>query len=550
MIRHLSIRNYILIDQLELDFPRGLNIVTGETGAGKSILMGALDMISGERADPKSLRNANEKCVIESWFSGEKQNLSAILDELDIENDAETIIRREILPGGKSRAFVNDTPVTLDSLKKIGNLLLDIHGQQDTHLLAGSERQIEVLDILAGTVNLKAEYQNGFKFWKDEFAKLNELKQKKARQESEMDFKLFAVNELDQAGLKPGEQEILEQQISLLKNAERIKSDVNSAIENLENGQIDVTDRIRNAGLNLEKLGTFSEKLGELGGRLKSTYLELDDILDELKTEEEKIEHNPQKLEVVDERLSLIFRLQKKYFKNTVESLIEHKDGLQAEFQNFEQLDEEISNTEKRLQNLESEMLKLGNKLGKERQSKLVEIQNKLLALIADMGMANARFEILLMATNPQLSGLEKVSFQFSANPGQAMAELKNTASGGEFSRLMLAVKCLLAGYQNMPTLIFDEIDTGISGEIALKVGKIIKKLAQKHQVFSITHSAQMASQAEAHWFVYKQQSAEKTMTGVKLLSSEESTEEIAKMISGSKVSETSLKAARELMEQ
>ena len=548
MIRHLSIRNYILIDQLELDFASGLNIVTGETGAGKSILMGALDLISGERADPKSLRNQEDKCVIEAWFSGEKQNLQAILSSLEIENEAETIIRREILPGGKSRAFVNDTPVNLESLRKIGNLLLDIHGQHDTILLGNADRQLEILDVLSDTKLVKDAYLSTYKAWKKNQSDLDLLIGKREKDNAELGFKQFIFDELNKANIKEGEQEVLEKEADMLRNAESIKVKLNQTIDLIE-GSTDMPANLKSVASQLEKLGLFSSALGILAERAKSAFHEVKDILEELKEAELGIVHNPERQIQAEERLSTIYTLQKKHRKETDIDLIAFANQLSGELENFNQLDDEIEKATILFEKSELELKEFGHQLSLLRHSKKLDISQKLLLLLADMGMSNARFEVSISTASAAQTGMDKVIFLFSANPGQPLSELKNAASGGEFSRLMLALKCLLAGSQSMPTLIFDEIDTGISGEVALKVGKIIKNLATRHQVFAITHSAQMASQANAHWFVYKNQTSENTQTGVRQLSQNESLEEIAKMISGSKMSEASLKAARELVE-
>ena len=548
MIKHLSIRNYILIDQLDLDFQAGLHIVTGETGAGKSILMGALDLIAGERADLKSLRNPEEKCIIEAWFSDEKLRLNNELSILEIENENETIIRREILPGGKSRAFVNDTPVTLDALKKIGNLLLDIHGQHDTLLLANAERQLDMLDILASTAGPKEKYAIAFKNWRSNQISLHALIDKREKENAELGFKQFVFDELQKADIKKGEQVQLEAEADLLRNAEGIKLKLNQTIDILE-GQTDVVSALKSAASQLEKLGLYSTTLSLLSERAKGAFHEIKDILDEVKDVETGIQHNPEKQASVEERLSLIYNLQKKHRKETEEELLDYANSLSYELENFNQLDDEIEVLKKNQVEFDKDLKSNGLILTEARKKGIQSISEKMQSLLADMGMANARFEIQFLEIQPQASGFDKVSFMFSANPGQALAELKNAASGGEFSRLMLALKCMLAGRQSMPTLIFDEIDTGISGEVALKVGKIIKDLATRHQVFAITHSAQMASQANSHWFVYKLQNAESTKTGVRLLQNSERLEEIAKMISGNKISEAAMKAAKELIE-
>jgi DNA repair protein RecN (Recombination protein N) len=548
MIRQLIVSNYILIDKLELTFEGGLHIITGETGAGKSILMGALDLISGERADPKALRNPDQKCFIEAWFRGEKKNLESILVEEGIENEEETIIRREILQGGKSRAFVNDTPVNLEVLRKIGNQLLDIHGQQDTRLLGSAENQLGMLDALAGTENQRETYQSLFFAWHEVEKKLAEKKETKAKEEAEFGYKQFVFNELDAAQLKPGEQEELEKEASLLRNAEGIKIKLNQILETLE-GQIDIPSQIKMASQTLEKLAGFSIKMEPLAQRTKSLQIELQDILGEIRELEEAVLLSPERLLQVEERLSQLFILQKKYRKETEAELIEYYLQIGNELEAFQHTDEAISALESELKEKSELYLKYGHELSETRKKAIPEIEQSLHALLADMALEKASFKIELQENKPSSSGLDKIQFLFSANPGKALSDLKSVASGGEFSRLMLALKALLARKKAMPTLIFDEIDTGISGEVAMKVGLKIKEMARFHQVFAITHSAQMASQADAHWFVFKSQEGNQTLTSIKKLDQKERLTEIAKMISGSKISDAAIEAARVLVE-
>lgn len=547
MIRHLTISNFILIDQLEIDLAPGLNIITGETGAGKSILMGALELLTGERADLKSLLKVGEKCVVEAWFTDHPQALPSIFEEADIEADAETVIRREILPSGKSRAFVNDTPVTLDVLKRIGSLLIDVHGQHDTLLLASADTQLETLDILAKAKAAKDTYREAYSAWKAATKKLENLKEKRDRENAELSYKQFVFTELEQAGLYAGEQETLEKQLDLLKNAEDIKSKLLQTQAWLE-GENDLIGTLKLASGQLEKLASFSEGMATLSQRLKSLWLELRDVADELKTEEEQVHYDPEKIQQADERLSTLYSLQKKHRKDSEQQLIAFRDELSGQLEGFSRLDEEIEQREKEIPVLEADMMEKGQVLRDLRMQSRDSISQKLRNLVADMGMPKARFEVEIGPTSPTPTGLDRVVFRFSANPGLPLSELKHAASGGEFSRLMLAFKCLLAERTAMPTLIFDEIDTGISGEVAMKVGRIMKQLATRHQVLSITHSAQMASQADAHWFVYKKQAEDSTSTSVRQLNPTERLEEVAKMISGSTVSEAGLQTARELI--
>lgn len=547
MISQLTITNYILIEHLEIRFHAGLNIVTGETGAGKSILMGALSLLSGDRADLKSMRNPNEKCVVEAWFSGDFPELNAILTEAGIDTDPESILRREILPGGKSRAFINDTPVTLDVLKKTAFLLFDIHGQQDTMLLGNQDKQTETLDVLAGTIPDLKQYQSAYQAWKKAGKALHDLKEKREREASEFSYKQFVFNELEEARLQEGEQEQLESRLSLLKNSEDIKIKLNSALDVLE-GETDLPAQLKSITQQLEKLSSFSASFQSLAERLKSTYHEIKDIASEIREEEASLNHDPEAILASEERLSQLYSLQKKHRKDTDAQLIAFRDQLSEELGGFASLDDEIQALETAYQQTESDMKRLADHLHAVRSKKTAGISKDLVALVQDMGIPNARFEVSLEPCAPSVSGADSVRFLFSANPGLPLADLKNAASGGEFSRLMLAFKCLMARSTSMPTLIFDEIDTGISGEVAMKVGRIMKEMAGRHQVLSITHSAQMASRADAHWFVYKNQEKDTTRTSVRLLSESEQLEEIAKMISGSKLTEASLQAAKELI--
>lgn len=547
MINRLSISNYILIESLEIQLDAGLNMVTGETGAGKSILMGAMGLLLGERADLKAMTKPDEKCVIEGWFSVSNPLLEAVFSESDVDFESETIIRREILPGGKSRAFVNDSPVTLDVLKKIGSQLIDIHGQQDTQLLATPEKQVQTFDLLAGVLTEKNAYQQAFRQWKKSEKELAEWKATLEKENAELSYKQFIFNELEQAQLKSGEQEELEKQLDLLKHAEDIKSKLVQTLTLLE-GENDLVSNIRQAAATLEKLAPFSTNLEELAKRLQSVWLELKDVVGEIGEVESTVVHDSVIISQLDERLSILYALQKKHRKASVDELIAWKNELSGQLEGFSNLESDIEKKEQELAIRLTEMNKFGTLLREKRKAKSGTVSKNLLQAIAEMGMEKARFEVSMQEQPPAESGLDKISFLFSANPGLPLSELKNSASGGEFSRLMLAFKCLLAEKQEMPTLIFDEIDTGISGEIAARVGKIMKKLATQHQVISITHSPQMASQSDAHWFVYKIQGKSTTTTGIRRLSETEKLEEIAKMISGSTVSPAALEAAKHLI--
>lgn len=548
MIAQLNIRNFILIRELELRFHPGLNILTGETGAGKSILMGALGLLAGERAEGKTLRDPEQKCVLEAWFEGETPGLQALLEEAGIDSEPQTILRREMLPGGKSRAFVNDTPVTLEWLKRIGNLLFDIHGQQDTQMLGTADTQTVVLDLLAGSASLKKEYQHQYQAWKSALRERDELIRRRDQEASEFSYKQFVFSELEEARLRDGEQEELESSLDLIRNSEELKTKLNLALNQLD-GEGDLAGQLKMVSGLVDKLSPFSEDFRDLAARLKSSWLEIRDISAGLREQEEKLLFDPEELLAKEERLSQLYTLQKKHRRDSVSALLSYQSQLAGELESWSGLDDAIEKCESEIVRLESQVRAIGSELSAMRKNAAPGIASGLLNLVSDMGMPKAKFELGLDPAEPGPTGCDKVKFLFSANPGLPLSELKNAASGGEFSRLMLAFKCLMAYSSQMPSLIFDEIDTGISGEVAMKVGNIIREMANRHQVLCITHSAQMASRAQAHWFVYKDQSEAETSTSVRRLSEAERLEEIAKMISGSKPGDAAYQAARELIE-
>lgn len=549
MISRLSISNYLLIDRLELEWHPGFNIITGETGAGKSILMDALGLLAGDRADPKSLRNPEKKCCIEAWFSGGREELSGAFDTagLDLEND--NILRREILPGGKSRAFINDTPVTLDVLSGIALLLFDIHGQQDSQMLGNIDMQFRLLDVLAGCSAAQKNYSETFYNWKTALRNLEEARKNAQEMAAESDYKSFLWNELNEASLKDGEQEELESRLELQRNAGDVLSRLQQCNGVLEGGP-DLVGNLKQLSTLLSKISSISPQLENLASRLSSAHLELKDIAFEIRNLEAGMEINPRQMEADEERLNRIYHLQKKLRLDSVSALISHQEELDSWLQQLGNQDEVLEGLEKKCLVLEADVLRLGRELHQTRSEKLETISSEVLQLLSTMSMPAARFQIQLEELpRPGQNGIASIRYLFSANPGLPLSDLKNAASGGEFSRLMLAFKCLMAAGTEMPSLIFDEIDTGISGEVAMRVGKLIQSMAKRHQVLVITHSAQMASRAEAHWKVEKSQEDGSTETRVRKLSEEESLREIAGMISGSAPGKAALEAAKELIQ-
>jgi len=548
MIVRLSISNFLLIEHLELELHPGMNIITGETGAGKSILMDALGLLSGERADPKSLRHPDKKCCIEAWFRADNPALRAAFENAGIDFEAENILRREILPGGKSRAFINDSPVTLEIMRPLAMLLFDIHGQQDSLLLGNPETQFQVLDVLAGTSEKAAEYAAVFRRWKTALKTLEELREKRQQETAESDYKSFLLQELSEAALREGEQEELENRLQLMQHSGDILSRLQQAGDALD-GRGDILGNLKTISGLLAKVSSYSPELESLSTRLNSVWLELKDLSSGIRDLENGLELDPRQMQADEERLSRIYSLQKKHRSDTVSGLMKLQTELETFLQQFGQQEEGLEKLENETKELASETAYRAEELHAARSVKLEGIAGNLQKLLSEMAMPRAQFSVQLEETpKPGPYGKAAIRYLFSANPGLALGDLKNAASGGEFSRLMLAFKCMMAACTDMPSLIFDEIDTGISGEVAMRVGKLIKQMAGRHQVLVITHSAQMASRAEAHWKVEKTQEKDSTETRVRLLSAEESAQEIASMISGQGPGKAALEAARELI--
>jgi DNA repair protein RecN (Recombination protein N) len=548
MISRLSISNYLLIDQLELEWHPALNIITGETGAGKSILMDALGLLAGDRADPKCLRNPEKKCCIEAWFKGNTAEIPVAFAAAGLEAEAENILRREILPGGKSRSFINDTPVTLEVLRSLSVLLFDIHGQQDSLLLGNSDMQFRLLDVLAGSRQLRKIYLDSYNAWKESLRRLDAAVKSSRAMAAELDYKQFLWNELSETNLQPGEQQELESRLELQRNAGDILSRLRQSAEALEGGP-DLVGTLKQLSLLLARVASISPRLDNVAQRLNSAHLELKDIAFEIRDLEAGMEVDPRQMETDEERLNRIYHLQKKHRLDSVAGLISLQEELDAWLQQQGKQDEELDELQAASRKLEENVLRLGRQLHQERSLQLDRIAGEVLQLLAAMAMPAARFSIQLEELpQPGPDGIASIRYLFSANPGIPLSDLKQAASGGEFSRLMLAFKFLMATRTEMPSLIFDEIDTGISGEVAMRVGKLIQSMAERHQVLVITHSAQMASRAQAHWKVEKSQEKESTETRVRHLSAEDSLQEIAAMISGNAPGKAALEAARELI--
>ena len=549
MIQSLSIQNYAIIEELQLDFARGLSIITGETGAGKSIVLGALSLILGGRSGSKTLFDEGRKCVIEGRFQISDYELEEFFATHDLDYDAELIIRREITPSGKSRAFVNDTPTNLKALQQLGATLIDLHQQFDTLYINNPVFQLELLDALAGQREAAAGYRKQYQQLQQVRRDLAQLHEEQARARREQEFLEFQVNEFTEADLRAGEQEDLESEQHRLSNAEEIKQLTSGVFHFLTEDENSVSTQLLTIGQKLAPLAQGDNKLKALEERFESLRLELDELATELEAFGDETEVNPERLEEVDARLNLLFRLQTKHSVATVEELLEIFADLSGRLGHFADLGGNIEKLEKRAEKLEATLLKEGKRLRKGRQRVAPKFAGQVQEQLADLSMENARLVVdfrELPAPGPY--GLDEVQFLFSANKGGKLQTIKDAASGGEMSRLALVTKSLVASAMNLPTLIFDEIDAGVSGDVALRMGEILHELSADHQVVTITHSPQVASKADKHYFVYKQDIGERAATRIKQLDKKERIQAIAVMLSSDPPSKPAIANAKGLL--
>ena len=549
MLISLSIKNYTLIENLNIDFTNGFSVITGETGAGKSMLLGALGLVLGKRADLSSLKNQDEKCIIETVFSIEKYNLKNFFEQIDLDYEDQTIIRREILPTGKSRAFVNDSPVSLQQLDELGNRLMDIHSQHQTQELSEDKYQFEILDILAENQDLLAAYSDKLSGYKEHKKVLDKALKKREESLKEQEYDLYILEELDQANLKKGQQEELEEAYEQLSNVEAIKESLSAAIHLSDNEQTGVYQNLTEIKASLSKISGMSNAYLDLYNRIESLQIECADVLQEMNSLADSVVDNPVEMQEIGDRLQLLYDLQKKHRAANLDKLIAIKDALQEKVISVDELSAVIEKNQKLIAEDQKELDKLALQLHQNRTKAIAVFDQKITVLLAELGMPNARFDIQLQPVAEYYNnGKDKIDFLFSANKGGQFGLLKKTASGGELSRIMLATKAIIASYQTMPTIIFDEIDTGVSGEIALKMAVIMQQMSRTRQVISITHLPQIASKGYNHYKVYKSVKESDTVSDLKLLSSEERIEEIAQMLSGEKPSESALMHAKTLL--
>jgi len=549
MITSLSIKNYALIEKLSIDFSKGFSIITGETGAGKSIILGALGLVLGKRADLTSLKNKEEKCVIEAHFEISKYNLRPFFEANDLDYEDETIIRREILPSGKSRAFINDSPVNLQELQELSLFLIDIHSQHQTQELSEEKVQFEIIDAIANNQENVLEYQSLLKSYKSEKTILNSLLKKQAESYKEQEYNTFLLNELVDANLKSGEQETLEADFEKLNNVEIIKESIDKSLAIANEEQIGVMHNLKEIKVSLQKIASFSPEYFSLLERITSLTIEFDDISDELNRCSEKLINDPERLELISQKLQLIYNLQKKHQVFTVDDLLEIQNNLENSVLELGNLEHEIASLNDSIQQKTEALNTLSKTIHDKRVEAVPVLSQQLISILETLGMPNVRFKMDLSVSSTYFeNGKDELQFLFSANKGTDFGLLKKVASGGEMSRIMLAVKAILAQYSKLPTLIFDEIDSGVSGEIANRMGEIMKEMSQTMQIFAITHLPQIAAKGTAHFKVSKSTVGEDTLSELRLLSTEERVVEIAQMLSGTVVSDSALNHAKALL--
>lgn len=549
MLRTLSIKNYALIDNLQVDFDKGFTIITGETGAGKSILLGGLSLVLGKRADLSSLRDKEQKCVIEAVFDVSEYKLERFFRSEDLDYEASTIIRREILPSGKSRAFINDTPVTLDVLSSLGNRLIDIHSQHQTLQLTDNTFQFKIVDAVAGTKILLRDYKKVLSEYFGTKKELQKLIDYQEEANKEHDYNTFLLKELDEANLKPGMLAELEAQYEQLNNIEEIGERLAYASQLLNEDQIGIVNSLSELKAVLSKLSSYGIRYEELFNRVNSVFIELDDASTELIGLQEALDPDPSLLETVSTKLQQIYDLQKKHNAADILEILEIHDALRVKVQQTENLESDIKEKQLKVLELEKNLDAFALNIHDKRVAIIPELTAYLENALHMLGMQNASFKIEVIASSSYLSnGKDQLNFLFAANKGTDYDELKKVASGGELSRIMLSIKALLAKHTQLPTIMFDEIDTGVSGEISNKMGDIMKEMSRRMQVFAITHLPQVAAKGNAHFKVYKYDESGVTHTSLRKLTAEDRVKEIAEMLGGKDISSSAMEHAKQLL--
>ncbi|GIM52598.1 DNA repair protein RecN [Capnocytophaga cynodegmi] len=551
MLKALSIKNFALIDDLQIDFPEGFIIITGETGAGKSILLDALSLVLGKRADMSVLRNTDEKCVIEVEFDLNKYQFKSLFDELEIDYDTNTIIRREILPTGKSRAFINDSPVTLDILNKLGQVLVDIHSQHQTISLGDLGFQFEIIDAMAGNKDLREEYKTLWSVLKKSQKKLQELIDFQKNATKEYDYNLHLLKELKSAPLQEGIQEQLEETYEEASNIEEIKERISESLRLLSDENTGIVNQLRELKRTFSSLTDYKQQYRDIFERIESAFLELEDLQSEVFDIDENIEANPEILADISQQLNLIYTLQKKHKVLTVNELMKIQENLEKSVSQTENIEDSITEQQQIVENKKAETYQKALQIHKTREEIIPKLVKKLTDFTHELGMPNAQFSVEVTPTETFFSnGIDELSFLFSANKGGNFGQLKKVASGGELSRIMLSVKAIMAEHTALPTIMFDEIDTGVSGEISQKMGDIMKMMSTNRQVFAITHLPQIAAKGDYHFKVFKEDINGKTTTHLKHLSEDDRITEISEMLGGKNSSKSARDHAIELLKK
>ena len=551
MLASLSIKNYALIDYLEVNFQKGFSIITGETGAGKSILLGALGLILGKRADLSSLKNEEEKCIIEGEFLIDKFNLKSFFEAHDLDFEPQTIIRREILPSGKSRAFINDTPTTLSVLTDLSDKLIDVHSQHQTLQLANNAFQFLVIDALAGNSKTLISYKKGLVLYKKLNKELEEIVNRQTEAQSQHDYNSFLLNELIDADFKVDEQEHLEETLEKLNNVEEIKLLLTNARQLTDVEEAGLSDSLQKYASILQKLSNYGKVYESLSERVASLKIDFEDISNELENSNDGVDYSPQEIEKYNDRLQLLYNLQKKHQVNTIQDLLEKKQILEVKVSAVENADEIVKLKQSEILEVEKQLNSSSEILHNNRKKAIPELIKQLETLLNKLEMPNTSFKINLKKSEAFFgNGKDELEFLISTNKGSSFETLKKIASGGEMSRIMLAVKSILCNYSSLPTIIFDEIDTGVSGEVSNRIATVMSAMSKEMQVIAITHLPQIAAKGKYHFKVYKTDKNKETSTNIKQLSEAERIQELAEMLSGKDIAETAVVHAKQLLDQ
>lgn len=549
MLRVLGIKNFALIEDISLEFTDHFSIITGETGAGKSIILGALSLLLGKRADLNSIKDSEKKCIIEGHFSIGSFNLSSLFEALDLDYEEHTIIRREILPSGKSRAFVNDTPVKLSNLSELGVHLIDIHSQHETLSIGNIDYQYSVLDTVAQNSKVKQDYKVNFKLLSEHKRHFEELKFNQVKADETYDYNVFLLSELKEAKLKTGLQEELESEQRKLSHVEELEEKLGQSFQHLDEESMGVISQLREVNLQMRKAAQLDTNLEELYRRVESILIEVEDISSETQSQLESLELDPKVLDQINTQLQHIYNLQKKHHVSNVEGLIETQNELEEQVSVKENAEQALREGQAKIDDQTEKLKSIAKSLFKSRQDTIKVISSKVESMLSELGIPDAKFEVRGSYTSVFTpKGADEFEWVFSANKGSALQDLKKVASGGELSRITLAIKSLLAEFENLPTIVFDEIDTGVSGDIATKMGSIMKKMSTSLQVISITHLPQIAGMGEQHFKVYKTTENEKTRSNIKILKGQERVVELAEMLGGDKTSVSALAHAQSLL--